>query len=760
MNETRLRHKTMLWFCFFSLLFILQGTQMFSAQAGEETKKQMVVVEKHRMEFKSLLQKNKNYFGTFPELKIKAVLPLKLNRKYEELGCLGFQPQNDRLQAVIRVKLPYGYSGDLCHSGSIEYVRVFADWNSNGVFEASEDAGLVSVNVHNIPNLKTACLDKFKPLSYALTLKLDPKKFPCSKPNLVKVRAILSWEMEPTAGNPAFAPVWGNVVEQWIQIKSVWLLKAEELKIQFAKEGKIAAEKIKMMEEEEKPKALTVMELKNLYSDLKVPELRFNVAEIHTLAMQVKKEPALLNKYKLDSKYAQLVKDIGVILAEKPNVRYEELGCLGWQYDLEQLVATLKIKLPSGYCGDLCHSGGEEYVAFWAYEWDQIEQMCSWRHLGTTAVNVHDIAKIPPSGLQYAVSLPTDLSRLRGACTKPGIVKVRAILSWQVPPPASNPNYNPVWGNRVDALIQLRPGSGGEPGKQIPFISQVGGMPVIGISGNDQTVTTSALGDGYANGSSVLGGYTALESPFGRLITVCGRISNPPNDPAEAAKLQYKVQYKKSTSSSWQDLQNDFQIVLNKTTDSGIHWTQSYFTQKATNGYYKYQVDWDSAAKCLVESEVLGQWQTPVFDGDGLYEVRVLLGSVSSNVIKVMVDNTIPQKAIKWNLATLTNPCTTISGAGTRSGTFTATDSHFHKYTLSVLPNNTSLTPPTVTPLGESYPALPVPGKINGTFDLNIAADTTPCGYVVLLQVWDRAILNNHLVGNYNYDSVGMCVLE
>ncbi|MCJ7526387.1 MAG: hypothetical protein MUP71_14375 [Candidatus Aminicenantes bacterium] len=765
MNETRLRHKTMLWFCFFSLLFFLQGTQMLSAQAGEETKKQMVVVEKHRMEFKSLLQKNKNYFGTFPELKIKAVLPLKLNRKYEELGCLGFQPQNDRLQAIIRVKLPYGYSGDLCHSGSIEYVRVFADWNGNGIFEASEDAGLVSVNVHNIPNLKTACLDKFKPLSYALTLKLDPKKFPCIKPNLVKVRAILSWEMEPTAGNPAFAPVWGNVVEQWIQIKPVWLLKAEELKIQFAKEGKIAAEEIKMMEAEEKPKALTVMELKNLYSDLNVPELRFNVAEIQTLAMKVKKEPALLNNYKIDPKYAQLVKDIGAILAEKPNVRYEQLGCLGWQYDLEQLVATLKVKLPLGYSGDLCHHGSQEYVAFWAYEWDQIEQMCSWKYLGTTAVNVHDIAKIPPAGLQYAVSLPTDLSRLRGACAKPGIVKIRAILSWQVPPPANNPHYNPVWGNRIDALIQLKPGSGGEPGTQVPFISQIGGMPVAGICGNDQTVMTSTLGHGYANGPSVLGGYTALESPFGGLITVCGRISYPPDDPVEAAKLQYKLQYKKLTSSNWQDLQNDFWIVLNKTTDGGVHWTQSYFKQTATSGYYKYHVDWDGAAKCLVEGEVLGQWQTPVFEGDGLYEIRVLLNSVSSNIIKVLVDNTAPAAEIKWDFVTATNPCTTISGPGSRSGTFKATDSHFYKYTLSVLPpKNTSVIPPfippTVSPLSEYFPALAAPGKSSGTFNLTIAADTTPCGYVVLLQVWDRTIRNNHFLGNYNKASVGMCVLE
>ena len=766
MNEKRFRHKTMLWFCFFSLLFFLQGTQMFSAQAGEETKKQMVVVEKHRMEFKSLLQKNPNYFGTIPGFKLKPVFPLAGNTKYEELKCLGFEPRKDLLQAVVHVKLQYGYNNTLCNPGSMEYVRVFADWNGNGVFEGSEDAGMVSVNVHNILNKPASCLDKFKPLSYALTLKLDPKKFPCSKPNLVKVRAILSWEKEPTAGDPNFNPVWGNVVNQWIQIKPVWLLQLEELKNKFLKEGKIEAEKLqKLEEEEEKPQALTVGELKTLYAGTDVPELRFNVSEIRALAMKIKKEPTLLKQYKLDPKYTQLVKDIQAILAENPSIKYEELGCLGWQYDLDQLVATLKVKQDSGYCGNLCSQGSQEYIAFWAYVRDPIEQMCHWKYLGTATVNVHDIKPLPSSGLQYAVSMPANLSRLQGTCEKPGIVKIRAILSWRDAPPTNDPEHKPTWGNKVDAIIQLKPGSGGEPGTQVPFISQVGGMPVAGICGNDQTVITSTLGHGYANGPSVLGGYTALDSPFGGLITVCGRISYPPDDPAEAAKLQYKVQYKKLTSSTWQDLQNDFWIVLNKTTDGGVHWTQSYFKQTATSGYYKYQVDWDGAAKCLVEGEVLGQWQTPVFEGDGLYEIRVLLNSVSSNIIKVLVDNTAPAAEIKWDFVTAANPCTTISGPGSRSGTFKATDSHFYKYTLSVLPpKNTSVVPPfippTVFPLNEYFPALAAPGKSSGTFNLTIAADTTPCGYVVLLQVWDRTIRNNHFLGNYNNASVGMCVLE
>jgi len=55
---------------------------------------------------------NQNHFGTFPEVKIKQVLPMNANTKYEE-RCIGFYPGNSLLEAIINVKLPYGYNGNL-----------------------------------------------------------------------------------------------------------------------------------------------------------------------------------------------------------------------------------------------------------------------------------------------------------------------------------------------------------------------------------------------------------------------------------------------------------------------------------------------------------------------------------------------------------------------------------------------------------------------------------------------------------------------
>ncbi|MHC4727150.1 MAG: hypothetical protein ACYS17_07945 [Planctomycetota bacterium] len=95
----------------------------------EVEEKKVVRLEKERMEFKKLIIQNPNYFGTFPDTIIEPVKPMKFNKKYEEIKCLGFYPEQDLLKAIISVKLPYGYKTDLCHQGSFEYVRFFVDWN-------------------------------------------------------------------------------------------------------------------------------------------------------------------------------------------------------------------------------------------------------------------------------------------------------------------------------------------------------------------------------------------------------------------------------------------------------------------------------------------------------------------------------------------------------------------------------------------------------------------------------------------------------
>jgi hypothetical protein len=167
-------------------------------------------VEKERTEFLELLKHNPNYFGTLPISELKVVNPIKYDTRFEELKCIGLYPERNFLEAILQVKLPYGFLGNLCSPGSYEYVRFFIDWNGDFV-DFNEDAGVAAVNVHDIPQVQ-----QFH-LCYALGRRFRALRANCQKPYIVKVRAILSWQQVPTG--PNFIPVWGNVVECWVQIK-------------------------------------------------------------------------------------------------------------------------------------------------------------------------------------------------------------------------------------------------------------------------------------------------------------------------------------------------------------------------------------------------------------------------------------------------------------------------------------------------------------------------------------------------------------
>jgi hypothetical protein len=144
---------------------------------------------KLRTDFSELILANPNYFGNIPESKFTVKFPLTKSTVYEDISCVGFNPEHDILFATIRIKKDTGYKGGLCSQGSYEYVRFYVDWKGDGKFA---DVGMARVNVHDIPGPK--------PLNYCVGLKVDPKKTPCFFPKLVKVRAILSWNLAPPPG--------------------------------------------------------------------------------------------------------------------------------------------------------------------------------------------------------------------------------------------------------------------------------------------------------------------------------------------------------------------------------------------------------------------------------------------------------------------------------------------------------------------------------------------------------------------------------
>jgi len=168
-------------------------------------------VEKERAQFLELLDKNPNYFGNLPISELKPDNPVKSDTRYEELCCIGLYPERDFLEAIIEVKQPIGFLGDLCSPGSHEYVLFFIDWNGDGDFvDFNEDVGVAAVRVHDIPQVHE------RHLCYALGLSFRALRATCQHPYIVKVRAILSLQQVPTG--PNFVPVWGNIMECWMQI--------------------------------------------------------------------------------------------------------------------------------------------------------------------------------------------------------------------------------------------------------------------------------------------------------------------------------------------------------------------------------------------------------------------------------------------------------------------------------------------------------------------------------------------------------------
>ena len=75
-------------------------------------------VPRERGQFRALLVKNPNYFGNLVTSSFPPVIALKGNTTYEEIGCVGFQPQADRLEAVVFIKQSFGYGGNICASGT------------------------------------------------------------------------------------------------------------------------------------------------------------------------------------------------------------------------------------------------------------------------------------------------------------------------------------------------------------------------------------------------------------------------------------------------------------------------------------------------------------------------------------------------------------------------------------------------------------------------------------------------------------------
>jgi hypothetical protein len=699
---------------------------------------------------------------------------------YEQLTCVGFNPETNFLEATIAVKRPTGYGGDLCGSGSTEFIRFFIDYGSGW-----EDAGLTAVTVHDIPTGNDCAKQLDKPLIYAANLRLDPKTDCCNSPLLPKVHAILSWQWMPPAGpaNVGWSPVWGNSLDCQIQIKPrPWNLFCLFDLISASLPQKI---KIPPLFEQVQyqpipqpdPEPFSIAQLTELYTQkttskasgavvgLSVPAHRFGLNDLHSIVSTGVFTQELVTAKTTEWTAAGLdfVSAVGALQQTSADVNYEEIECLGLDEGIpERLVATFRIKRPLGYSGDLCHPGSNEYVAFWV-DWDNT---CEWTYLSTVQVNVHDIPSVPKGGLCYSAILPVDLTKFRQSCNKPKIARVRAVLSWSVLPSTTDPDALNFYGNRLDAHVQINPQEGGTP-KQ-PEIRNIGGIPVEFIDTPGSGLTLSGVGAAFAHYPGVPADASDRPCPFGGALYM---------DADFYLGLYYRVRVRKSSDHTVINvLADSFQV------ERWVH-PPTFDTQIAVGGFFKYldPINYVTRTIAVWSSSSLAV----VADRDALWEMQLDVATApnepsiigSSPWYHVQLDNTAPAPppasppTIDIHIAA-GGDCKDFTQDSTITGNFVANDLYFGSWSLSTEPN--TLTTPSNQPqaihcppppgpflasTSPTAPALPLPGGHEWCLNTLSPIEMKPCGYVVRLDVSDRSIVNSIPSShNWNNIAVGFCL--
>jgi len=689
-------------------------------------------LEQMRGQFQQLLLLSPNYFGNLKDSQFQIVYPMVTETYYEELTCVGYNLEAELLEATVQIKRSSGYWGTLCSAGSDEYVRFYVDYGSGW-----EDVGMVAFDVHDIPTANDCANAYEKPLSYVATISLDPSHKACLTAFLPKVRAILSWNMEPPANSPNWLPVWGSVLDGTFQIKpglffvgTLINVLMPELKIpEGVLESILPA---KSLEEIlltpipiPEPAPLQLTELVELYhgGEIVEPE-RFT---FEALQLQL---DAGVSDFELYSSTVITLQEIGIAWTDaldwtlKPasNTSYEELKCLGLDYNREWLTATIHVKKPYGYSGGLCTAGSKEYVSFWV-DWDD---SCTWTYVDTVEISVHDIPSIPSDGLWYTAVLPVDLNAYRQNCSLPKIARIRAVLSWSSPPSTTDPNAIPYWGNRRDAHVLIPPGDPIDYSDPDPIIGILGGIPVSTI--HDTTGLTTSDAEFALTG--IKPDSAGRPCPFGGRVVVQG-----PTYPG----WKYMVSVREIDASG-----NPLGLWTAVTKQMKIwDWTGTTYTTQVTDsdGYFTY-LPHEQNVNCI-----LAWWDTT---GDGLWEVKIeIKGSGKPpDVHRIQLDNTSPDVAVE--IASGGN-CKDFTQGFNMTGSFKATDAYFGNYVLHTSPYS--------APSGALIPTSGTSSMSSGTWSLDTSG-MTPCGYVLYVWAQDRAIINSSYVGHERSRSVGFCVRE
>jgi hypothetical protein len=683
-----------------------------------------IKVEPERTHFQYMLAKNPNYFGNIPGSKLKPNLKLISNISYEQLTCIGYNPDTTNMEATFAIKKPVGYCGNLCTSGSLEHVRFYLDFHDGLGFI---DQGSAAINVHDIPAENDCTKKTIFPIIYVASLKKKtPKFFRCTSPVLPTMRAILSWNQAPPVDSPNWTPVWGNVMDRDVQLKpSLLLIDSIELSdyLTLATSSPNLTSKqiadisgIDLSQINPQPEPPGLAELVKKSEKLQVPASRFAFKTVQKMIKYPTSEITMMDKAILSNAKInadQLIDQLGVdVLADasKANVDYEELECIGLDYNTESLVATIRIKKKCGYSGDLCDAGSKEYVSFWI-DWGDT---CNWIYLNTAQVTVHDF-NIPGDSLYYSVSLPLDATFHRMLCANPNIVRVRGVLSWSVLPSTTDPNKLEYYGNRIDAHIQIKPGLVLDEEHPIAVFTIIGGIDVDHVD-NITGLTLPASVFSY-NALAVPTG-----APFGGEIVI-----NGPSFPG----LKYRFKITNLNTGTFYYLNNPLATVGWSLTPPYSPWFTHY---PDAGNYYDFLPSNENLLNVLARF-------TPGTEDKLKVEMEVQ-GVAATFSKKIQMDNTPPKLQLKIDDG---GDCTHYTEGDIITGHYYVYDKYIYKWSFGTnwggAASGTTNTPA-------------IPGT---AFNVATPANAVLCGGVSLYAI-DKTIVNSQWVGYEAWAYYNICL--
>jgi hypothetical protein len=718
-------------------------------------------------------------FNLFTGVKFPPKFPKPSITYWEQLTCVGYNPMLSLLEAVVSIKQPTGYGGDLCSSGSKEYIRFFVDWGSG-----FQHVGLTSFEVHDISDAPPGLQH---PLEYMVFFELDDKERRkcCFKHVLPKVRAVLSWHVPPTL-DPNDMPPFGNHIDANIQLKPRPLSLAC-LFDEFIVDPNIINKMKPILTQIDlnsdltkvKPKPVPVKELAIAYKKASVPDHRLvyelvqpmlqGTHELHMPAVIA--DTAVLKELKIDLQaVAEKLKVIpqpapGSVGKKNADISYEELTCLGLQSSTDVLGGVIHVKKPYGYSGSLCQGGSLEYVAFWA-DWNNDGAFDEY--LGTASVEAHDFYPVPAEGLSYSVTLPSNFYSHLKTCGSPNIVRIRGVLSWAVPPSTTDPNALNYWGNSLDVLVQLRPTQVPPSQNLIDLIYDVGNVSLPNIS----PVTFLAFPAPVALASDQCNS-GPWDRPFGGWVRIGGRIYNT----GSAGSVYFQVQYAPHGTTNWQPVTTSVTFELMHPLPWDPKYPQEYLTFTNTEGWFPYMEDPTTSPPIFERTALLSWWYTGGLSG--LYDLRLNLCvgdpnttgvklPLANKFITIMIDNhgftisptpnTTLDKSYDLDLIITGGDCHNyIQSIDNLSGKLHALSDNFWKWEFDLQPeshtHHVNADPPC-----RSYVSLVDNGDNEVGWTLQTAS-LDKCGYTLTLWAYDRTIVDsNGAIVHWNRKAVGFSV--